>query len=149
MKAPELSRKLAEFSHSLASPAIPAEVIANAKLAILDCLGVSVLAVSHELGEIIVRLAHKEKWEGHCTIWGSAACAGPRDAAFANASLAHALDYDDGGHVTTYILAASLALGEHRAVAGKTLLEAFVAGREARMSLNAVFSRRFEGMGPG
>ena len=128
---------------------VPAEVVANAKLAILDCLGVAVLAVSHELGQIILRLAQKEQWQGPCTIWGSAACAGARDAAFANASLAHALDYDDGGHVTTYILAASLTLGERAEIAGRTLLEAFIAGREVRMSLDPIFSRRFEGMGPG
>src|SRR5262245_40273820 len=145
----DLSKKLAVFSAGLTLEDVPAEAIANGKLAILDCLGVSVLAVSDEVGQAILQLAHKESWQGPCTIWGSAARASARDAAFANATLAHALDYDDGGHVTTYILAASAALAERGSMSGRTLLEAFIAGREVRMSLDPLFANRCAGVGPG
>ena len=145
----ELSKKLAKFAAGLTLEDIPAKAIANAKLAILDCVGVSVLALSDDVGEMILQLARKESWQGPCTIWGSSAHAAARDAAFANATLAHALDYDDGGHVTTYILAASAALAERRSTSGRTLLEAFIAGREVRMSLDPLFASRFAGVGPG
>lgn len=144
-----LSTKLAEFSVQTQVTAIPREALQNAKLAILDCFGVSALAVRDTVGKTILRLAQQEEWQGPCTIWGTTTSAMARDAALANATLAHALDYDDGGHVTTYILAASTALAEHENTSGRTLVEAFIVGREVRMSLDAVFANRFDGVGPG
>jgi 2-methylcitrate dehydratase PrpD len=144
-----LSKRLAEFAVDITLEQIPAAVIANAKLATLDCLGVSVQATKFDLAEKIFRLAKTESWQGPCLLWGSSISASARDAAFANATLAHALDYDDGGHVTTFILAAAMALGERESASGAQLLTAFVAGREVRMSMDALFSNRFEGSGPG
>ncbi len=85
-----LSKKLAEFSAGITLNQIPAPVIANAKLAILDCFGVAVLATTHDPGKRIFRLAEQEGWRGPCTLWGSKLSASARDAAFANATLAHA-----------------------------------------------------------
>ena len=144
-----LSKKIAEFSVGLTLHQIPARVVANAKLAILDCLGVSVLATQHELAKKIFRLAEQDLWHGPCQVWGSNISASARDAAFANGTLAHALDYDDGGHVTTFILAAATAVAEREQASGAQLLTAFIAGREVRMSMDALFSNRFEGSGPG
>jgi len=144
-----LSKKLAEFSAGITLNQIPAPVLANAKLAILDCFGVAVLATTHDPGKRIFRLAEQEGWRGPCTLWGSKLSASARDAAFANATLAHALDYDDGGHVSTYILASATALAEREAASGHSLLVAFIAGREVRMSMDPLFANRFEGSGPG
>ena len=144
-----LSQRLAVYSAGITLDQIPAVVIANAKLAILDCLGVSVLATRFDLAEKLFHLAKAESWQGPCLLWGTNISASARDAAFANATLAHALDYDDGGHVTTFILASAMAVGEREAASGAQLLTAFVAGREVRMSMDALFSRRFEGSGPG
>ena len=143
------SSRVAEFSVGIELDQIPARVIGNAKLAILDCLGVSVLATQHELAKKLFRLAQQDSWRGPCQVWGSHISAIARDAAFANATLAHALDYDDGGHVTTFILAAATAVAERERASGAELLTAFVAGREVRMSMDALFSNRFEGSGPG
>jgi 2-methylcitrate dehydratase PrpD len=149
VRTPNLSRRLAEFSAGVTLNQLSAPVIANTKLAILDCLGVSVLATSHELGKKMFRLAEQEGWRGPCTLWGSKLSASARDAAFVNATLGHALDYDDGGHITTYVLAAAIALAEREDVTGQSLLVAFVAGREVRMSMDILFANRFEGGGPG
>lgn len=143
------SRRLAEFSVGITLERIPAPAIANAKLAILDCLGVSVVATKFDLAKKLYRLAKAEFWQGPCLLWGSNISAAARDAAFANATLAHALDYDDGGHVTTFILAAATAVAERERASGAQLLTAFIAGREVRMSMDALFSNRFEGSGPG
>jgi 2-methylcitrate dehydratase PrpD len=147
--SPDLTRKLAEFSLQLKLTAVPENAIASAKLAILDCFGVAILAVSQEAGSAILGLAEYENWHGPCTVWGSKLCASSRDAAFANGTLAHALDYDDGGHASTYMLAAAMALAERSGASGKSLLEAFIVGREVRMALEPVFADRFEGVGPG
>ena len=52
-----LSRKLAEFAQSFELAQAPATVVNNAKLAILDCLGVSVLATSQEIGNCLSKFA--------------------------------------------------------------------------------------------
>lgn len=144
-----LSQRLAVFSADLKADEIPENALANAKLAILDCFGVSILAASQDAGSALLRLAQQEKWNGPCGVWGSEICASSRDAAFANGTLAHAMDYDDGGHASTYILAAAMAMAERNGASGKSLLEAFIVGREVRMALEPVFADRFEGVGPG
>jgi len=75
--------------------------------------------------------------------------AGMRDAAFLNGTLAHGLDYDDRNHASTYTLASSLAAAESVDASGARALEAFIVGREARASLDALFAKRSSGIGPG
>ena len=144
-----LSQKLASFSDSFKIVDAPKSALANAKLAILDCFGVSILAVTEEAGKSLLRVARQEEWSGPCSIWGSETSASARDAAFANGTLAHALDYDDGGHASTYLLAAAMAMAEREDASGEDLLGAFIVGREVRMALEPVFADRFEGIGPG
>src|SRR5262245_62103526 len=97
-----LTRKLADFSQGFALDQAPAVVISNAKLAILDCLGVSVLAAGQEIGDCIKKFAAAQGAAGDCTVWGLVKRASQRDAAFLNGTLAHGLDYDDRNHSTTY-----------------------------------------------
>lgn len=144
-----LSGKLADFTVSLALGSIPPNAVENAKMAILDCLGVAVLAASQEIGEVLARFMRKHGSAGPCTIWGTAMTASARDAGFVNGTLAHGLDYDDRNHASTYTLAASTALAESLDSSGAELLEAFIAGREVRAALDALFSKRSSGVGPG
>jgi 2-methylcitrate dehydratase PrpD len=144
-----LSRKLAEFTQSFALAQAPAAAISNAKLAILDCLGVSVLATRQEIGECLGKFAGVNVAPGNCTVWGMHIKASARDAAFLNGTLAHGLDYDDRNHSTTYTLAASIATAESVEANGRQTLEAFIVGREVRASLDRIFSSRSSGIGPG
>ena len=52
-----LSRKITGFTHGFRLEQAPASVVANAKLAILDCLGVAVLAGAQEIGDCLCRFA--------------------------------------------------------------------------------------------
>jgi len=144
-----LSRKLAEFAQSFELAQAPAAVISNAKLAILDCLGVSVLATRQEIGECLDKFAKSNVSAGDCTVWGMAFKTSARDAAFINGTLAHGLDYDDRNHSSTYTLAASVATAESNRANGRQTLEAFIVGREVRASLDRIFSSRSSGIGPG
>jgi len=144
-----LSRKLAEFAQHFALEQAPAVVIGNAKLAILDCLGVSVLAARQEIGACLDKFAKANASPGQCTVWGMGLNASVRDAAFLNGTLAHGLDYDDRNHSTTYTLAASLATAENVEANGRQALEAFIIGREVRATLDRLFSARSSGIGPG
>jgi 2-methylcitrate dehydratase PrpD len=66
-----------------------------------------------------------------------------------NGTLAHGLDYDDRNHASTYTLASALAVAESVDASGAKALEAFIAGREVRASLDPLFSKRSSGIGPG
>ena len=144
-----LTRKLAEFSQSFDLKQAPGIVVNNAKSAILDCLGVAVLATEQEIGDCLKKFAGANLAAGNCTLWGIAAQASVRDAAFMNGTLAHGLDYDDRNHSTTYTLAATLATAESMGASGRQTLEAFIVGREVRASLDRIFSSRSSGIGPG
>ncbi len=144
-----LSRRLAEFAGSFRLEHAPASVLENAKLAILDCLGVAVLATTQEIGKRLRNFARAHSGNGPCTVWGTDLKVGARDAALLNGTLAHGLDYDDRNHSSTYTLAATVAAAENSLAPGRDALEAFVVGREIRASLDRLFSSRNAGIGPG
>jgi 2-methylcitrate dehydratase PrpD len=145
----KLSQKLADFTVKFNLSAASDRVIDNAKLAILDCLGVAVLASAQEIGVNLLQFAGANTTPGPCAIWGTDKSVTPRDAALINGTLAHGLDYDDRNHSTTYTLAASFAVAEQMNLSGAKMLEAFIVGREVRNSLDALFGRRADGIGPG
>jgi 2-methylcitrate dehydratase PrpD len=148
-KPSDLSSKLAEFTVGFHLDAVPAKALENAKVAILDCLGVAILATKQEIGTILLNFARNNIGTGPCTIWCTALKTTPRDAALINGTLAHGLDYDDRNHSSTYTLAASLAAAESCDSSGARMMEGFVAGREVRSALDGVFSKRSSGIGPG
>lgn len=147
--AHRLSQRLADFTVNFSLPAAPPKALENAKLAILDCLGVAALAATQEVGVGLLKFASANASPGPCTIWGTSQSVSPRDAALINGTLAHGLDYDDRNHSTTYTLAASLAVTEQLNLSGAKMLAAFIVGREVRNSLDALFGRRSDGIGPG
>ena len=144
-----LTRKLAEFAISFKLQSAPPIVVQNAKLAILDCLGVSILALPQEIGQATIAFAREHACCGSCTIWGTGLTASGRDAAFCNGVLSHGLDFDDRNHSSTFTLAASMAITEQYDLPGMRALEAFIVGREVRNSLDKLFSDRNSGVGPG
>ena len=144
-----LSYQIAEFTVSLNLDQLPEAVLQNAKLAILDCLGVSVLAAGEEVGRVLLRFARDNLGPGPCTVWGSDITLNPRDTALVNGTLAHSLDFDDRGHASTYTLASALAAAQGSGASGARTLEAFITGREVIQTLFAVFARRSSGIGPG
>jgi 2-methylcitrate dehydratase PrpD len=148
-KTLDLSSKLAEFTVGFQLGSVPAKALENAKIAILDCLGVAILATKQEIGTILLNFTRNNIGTGPCTIWGTALKTTPRDAALLNGTLAHGLDYDDRNHSSTYTLAASFAAAESQGSSGTSLVEGFIAGREVRSALDGLFSKRSSGIGPG
>jgi 2-methylcitrate dehydratase PrpD len=144
-----LTERLAVFSASFSLEQAPANVLSNAKIAILDCLGVSVLAATQEIGTALRDFAHEHASSGPCTIWGTDITTEARDAALINGTLAHGLDFDDRNHSSTYSLAASVSVAEARDLPGKNVIEGFIVGREIRNSLDGMFAHRGSGIGPG
>lgn len=86
---------------------------------------------------------------GTCRILGTRRTAPPVQAAFANAALAHALDFDDTHdrariHTTTVLLPAAMAVAEDTDVGGDRVLRAVTIGAElmCRWALSALADPR-------
>jgi 2-methylcitrate dehydratase PrpD len=144
-----LTRKIANFASTFTIDAAPAAVAKNGKLAILDCLGVSILAVTQEVGAATLAFARENACTGSCTIWGTGLLANVRDAAFCNGILSHGLDFDDRNHSSTFSLATGFAAAEQHDLSGLRALESFIVGREVRNTLDNLFADRNSGIGPG
>jgi 2-methylcitrate dehydratase PrpD len=130
-----LTAQLAERSAALEYGALPQDVRAVARQAILDWFAVTLAGSREPLAAIIAAEAASEGEGGAATLVGRRAKAPPLLAALVNGATSHALDYDDVhlsyiGHPTVAVLPAILALGEAAGASGRDILTAYVAGYE-------------------
>src|SRR6266566_1214926 len=110
-----LTELLASFVAGTPSEAIPTIVLEPAKNVILDTVGVALAASARSIGKIIVQhVAENAGAPATATILGAGIKVSAPMAALANGTLANALDFDDGSHLSTHILPAALAVAEHR-----------------------------------
>src|SRR5256885_1926122 len=98
---PSASERPAEFTRTLRYDDIPAEVVEAAKLHVLDTLGCGLAAHAVGVGTAGRSTMAELGGDGDSTVIGSEARMPAANAAFANAMLCHALDFDDthGGAV--------------------------------------------------
>ena len=130
-----VAEQLAEFSVGTTIDGIPEDVIAMAKVGILDCLGVILVGSGNAASRKIQ--SHVRDTGGHpqSSVIGVTLKTSAPSAAFANGFAAHVLDFDDTqtsmeAHPTATIFPAVLALGELLNVSGRKLLEAYLVGTE-------------------
>lgn len=136
-----IALRIAEWCSDLELGEVPPVVVERARELILDGTGVALAAA----GEPIVE--HLRNWIGERAAGSEAVLFGAapgtaRDAALVNATLMHALDFDDflfGGHATCVILSALLSSVKTYGLSGRELLVAYVAGMEVfgRLSSNS------------
>lgn len=138
---------LADWVSSLRPEDVRVEARTAAKLALLDCIGVSIAATREPLGRLVLDYARAGAGSDEAGVLASGIRTSAEQAAFANGVLAHALDYDDtwapgGGveqvtasHPTCTLLPALVALGEREDASGEQLLIALVAGYEVHGKL--------------
>lgn len=133
---PPVTDTLARFVAETGYLTFSERTLANAKLHILDTLGVALAAVSTPVASIACDYCKRVGGATEATVWGTTAKTSVPMAAFSNGLLAHALDYDDwdafihAGHPTSMLLGAALSLGEATDASGKDLLKAYVLGIE-------------------
>src|SRR5262245_7746525 len=137
--------QLAQYVTTESFDKLPDAAVAAARRAILDTLGVMIAgSVESTASRVRAAIAHRRGSE-EATVVGAAPRASVEDAALANGTAAHALDYDDvqsslSGHPSAPILSAALALGERQRVSGAELLAAFVVGVEIEAKLGRVLN---------
>jgi 2-methylcitrate dehydratase PrpD len=139
-----LTKSLAEFAASLKYDQIPAPALAEATKAVRDCLGVALAGSREEDAKICAEIARQESAQEESTVYGQRFRTSAIQAAFANGTAAHAMDFDHSftltGQPTAPIIPAVFALGEALGAGGRQILEAYVAGFETTAKL--VFSVR-------
>ena len=92
---PPVTEIFAKFIANARYEAISDSAIANAKLHILDTLGVAIAGYEHPVANIVFEYCKYMGGPPEVTVWGSGFRAPLPVGAFANGLLAHAIDYDD------------------------------------------------------
>ena len=133
---------LGRFAVEAAPPTAARDAAARA---VLDTIGVA-LAGAAEPAARAVQLVVTDS-RGPCTILGLAVRASAGDAALANGTAAHALDYDDMcfvslAHPSGPLVAAALAAAEAAGASGRSLLDAYVVGFEIEARLGRAMNPR-------
>ncbi len=123
----------ADFTLSMKYEDIPAEAVKWTKWAMLDCTGVGFPGAKSALGKTVADYLDFVGGKPQARIVGLSIATSATEAAMANGSICHALDYDDVGgfgHPTTVLLPVIYALADLVKPTGKQAIEAYVAGYE-------------------
>ena len=140
---PPVTDTLARFVTETDFADISQKTLANAKMHILDVLGVALAGADQPVAAIAIDYCKRLGASSEATIWGTKLRAAVSTAAFANGLLAHALDFDDWdafihvGHPTSMLLGAALPLAENLGASGQALLKAYALGIEVICKLAA------------
>ncbi|HEX5114171.1 MAG TPA: MmgE/PrpD family protein [Pseudonocardiaceae bacterium] len=141
------TRVLADYVADLTVDALPHELVRKVARQCLDVVGVAMAGIDEPAAAAVRRLAGPAADGDRATIWGVGTTATRADAAFANATAAHALDYDDmwlpGAHPSAPIFPAALAVAEQLGSSGAELVTAQAAGYEVMGRLHSSVSGRF------
>jgi 2-methylcitrate dehydratase PrpD len=139
------TEKIARFIVDSGYEDIPRDAVKKAKRSALDCLGAALAGVSEPVSQTITGYVTKLGGPPQASVFGAGVKVSVADAALANGSIAHALDYDDCGvkigHPSVLVLPAVLSLGEHLGASGEDILTAYILGLEieGKLALHADF----------
>ncbi len=147
-----LGPQLAAWSAGLRFEDLPASVIADCRLRLLDTLGVALAAVPLPIGIAVRKAGHALGGGSEATILGEGTRSSASNAALVNGTLAHAMDFDDTHnasvmHPSAPTVAATLAAAEAVNADGRELIVAIAIGNELGCRLGLVSPGAFHGVG--
>jgi 2-methylcitrate dehydratase PrpD len=130
------SSRMVEFLLSLRLENIPADVVREARIRLLDGLGCGLYGALMPWGKISAAVIYDEGSTGKATIYGEAKSVAPARAALVNGTATHGIELDDivpGAHVHpgAVVIPAALATAEQHGASGERLLLGLIAGYEA------------------
>lgn len=135
-----IAEELGTLVESFTYESLPDDVIETAKSRILDYIGMVI--AGYELGsaDSLLKIYNRP---GNCTVFGYGEKLDIRDAAVLNGFMAHSTWYEDGsritgGHPSSSIFPALIALAEQRNASGSDVLAATIAGYEVFNRVGAV-----------
>ncbi|MBI3505856.1 MAG: MmgE/PrpD family protein [Proteobacteria bacterium] len=147
-----LGLQLAEWAAGLRYEDLPATVVADCRLRLLDTLGVALAAVPLPIGRAVRKAGHALGGGDEATILGEGTRSSAANAALVNGTLAHAMDFDDTHnesvmHPSAPTVAAALAAAEAVRADGRELLVAIAIGNELGCRLGLITPGAFHGVG--
>src|SRR5258705_5819710 len=135
----DVTAKIAQFITNVKYDQLPPEAIATAKVAVRDCLGVALAGSKEEDAKLAAEIARQEEAKEETTVIGQGFKSSALNAALANGTAAHAMDFDHSftlmGQPTSPIIPATFALGEALGASGRQIIEAYAAGYEVTAKL--------------
>ena len=134
------------LSDFIVTAAPPAAARTAAARALLDTVGVTLAGASQPAARIVQRVVEADG-SGPCRVLGTALVVSPGNAALANGTAAHALDYDDMcfvslAHPSAPLVCAALATADAAGASGAALLDAYVIGFEIEGRLGRAMNPR-------
>jgi 2-methylcitrate dehydratase PrpD len=141
-----IAERLGQYCATLDYSVLSDDVVACAKLKILDTFACAIAAIGTETAQVLKHSYTQSTPEGPAALWGMGRGSSALDAAFGNAVLAHALLHDDtdleAGHVECQVVPAVIAAagdcrGRRLPLDGRDLICAVVAGYEVMWRASA------------
>ncbi len=127
--------QLAAFVAECPAEAVTDKARQEVKRAVLDVLGTALAGANEEVGALARRFVESENASGPAGVLGSGLRTSSALAAWANGTLAHALDFDDVGlgvgHPSVVVVPVALAVAEETNASGSDFVGAIALGYEA------------------
>ncbi len=131
---------LGDFAVNLTFESLSKEVVECVKFHVMNIIGLCVASSKLEAGKIAASVV--KQWQGkeEATVIASGYLAPASNAALANGTMSHVLDFDDTHneafvHVSPPVIPAALAMGERQKIDGRTLITAASAGMETAIRI--------------
>src|SRR5258706_4843969 len=139
------TEKIARFIVETNYENIPCEVVEKAKRTGLGCVGAALAGGGEPVSQTVTGYICKLGGSAQASVFGADIKVSVAEAALANGTIAHALDYDDCGvkigHPSVLVLPVVLSFGEHLGASGQDILTAYIIGLEVegKLALHADF----------
>jgi 2-methylcitrate dehydratase PrpD len=142
------ARRLARFVAGPGPKDAPEPVVQRAGLLALDTLGCCLAAARYDFGKAARATAERLGGPPESALVGSRVRVAAANAALANATLAHGLDFDDTRedaivHTGSVAVTTSLAVGEAAGATGRATLDAIIAGVEVMCRVGLAVPGKF------
>lgn len=150
-RRPDATRLLAEYIAGVSYPQLPAEVVAAAKVALVDWVAVAAVGSrTTRQGTCAADLARAEGARPEATLFNDGSRTSATWAAFANGTASHSIELDDIHlpsivHGGVAMMGAAVAMAQALEVDGRRLIEAIVAGFDVQYRIGeAVAAPHYE-----
>ena len=148
-----LTGQLVQHVRALTYETLPEEAREMARHVFVDGVGVTLAGATEPLGlgTLVTQYVRELAGAGQASVVGGGFKTSMTDAAFANGTMAHALDFDNTwypmNHPTSPTLPAILAVAEHHGIPGRDCVTALVAAFEVQSRLRMASTGLHTGRG--
>jgi 2-methylcitrate dehydratase PrpD len=147
-----LASRVADWVSRVTFDDLPPDVVDATRWRILDVVGLACAGAETAFGRSVIAAAIEISPPGPCRIIGAGARVGVAAAAFANAALPQALEFDDTHnesivHMSSPAVSAALALAETRPISGRDLVLGIAIANEISCRVGSVAPGQFHRRG--